>query len=77
MRPGDALSSYRAGRYAEAIELSRTLLRGNPQDRGARTLLVESLASIGHYDEAIDHPHPPLARGGAHRGRARHRGHRV
>lgn len=53
VRPEDALSSFRAGRYAEAAELSRTLLRATPQDRAARTLLVESLAAIGHYDEAI------------------------
>jgi cellulose synthase operon protein C len=54
VRPEDALSSYRAGRYAEAIDHSRALLEANPQDRGAQTLLVKSLSSIGHYEEAIE-----------------------
>jgi cellulose synthase operon protein C len=62
--PEDALSSFRAGRYAEAIELSRTLLRTEPGDRGTRTILVESLALIGHYDEALEAATTlPVARG--------------
>ena len=66
VRPEDALSSYRAGRYAEAAELSRALLRGNPQDRTARSLLVESLSAIGHYQEAVEAAEGlPVSRGRA------------
>ena len=51
--PQDVLSSFRAGRYAEATELSRTLLGSNPGDRDTRNLLVSSLEAIGHYAEAL------------------------
>lgn len=54
IRPEDVLSSFRAGRYAEAIDHSRALLRSAPDDRDTRVLLVESLATIGHYDEALE-----------------------
>ncbi|HEX6071297.1 MAG TPA: tetratricopeptide repeat protein [Longimicrobiaceae bacterium] len=53
VRVEDARSSFRAGRYAEAIDLSRAFLRANPEDRAVRRILVESLTSIGHYDEAV------------------------
>lgn len=51
--PDDVRSSFLAGRYAEAIELGRRVLQATPNDRDTQILLVESLASIGHYDEAL------------------------
>lgn len=64
VRPEDVPSSLAAGRYAEAIDLSRRFLRSDPQDAAMRAILVESLAAIGHYDEALEEARGmPLARG--------------
>lgn len=52
--PEDVLSSYRAGRYAEAIELGRALLESSPSDRATQILVVESLSAIGHYEPALE-----------------------
>src|SRR5690554_5234762 len=54
IRPEDVLSSYRAGRYAEAVELGRALLQATPDDRATQILVVESLSAIGHYEPALE-----------------------
>lgn len=54
IQPEYVLSSYRAGRYAEAVELGRALLQTTPQDRATRIVVIESLAAIGHYEPALE-----------------------
>ena len=51
--PEDVVASFRAGRYAEAIELGRGLLSSAPNDRETRELVVASLDAIGHYPDAL------------------------
>lgn len=62
--PEDVVASYRAGRYAEAIELGRGFLERTPGDREMRQLVVASLDAIGHYPDALREAESlPVSRG--------------
>lgn len=50
---GQALDSYRSGRYAEVEKLLKPLVKLNPNALKTKELLAHSLYQNGRYDEAI------------------------
>ena len=54
-KPTDASALFDEGRFAEAADINRQLLKKKPKDAVLNVRLARCLEAMGNHDEAIEH----------------------